>query len=239
MASRTVSEIEAYLLSETHHGKPGLSAGKKRTLIKEIQPQAAHWIPILAASEVPGAREVAAALIGPIWRASSGYDATVFQLAEDPDWEVREWAVSPLVDRYLAEPEGAPALYVHWAESASHEVKRALAVAVKSLAVHRDLAVGPLLQIVDRLVGFENEYLRKNLGPFAIGDGLLVLHPDQVLPSLNAWSRRPEWAARWNTAAAFTAKKARSLVDEARGFLEPLADDRDVRVRRIAARALK
>ena len=239
MADWTIAQLEAHLESEMHHGKPGLSAAKKQALVRALRPDARHWIPILAESPVPGAREVAASLIGPLWHDSQELDAVVFRLAQDPHWEVREWAAGPLVDRYLADAEGSWALFCDWADHAPDEVKRALAVAIKSLAHSNHVSPDALLKIADRLVRFENDYLRKNLGPFAIGDGLLPLYPEPTLSHLARWARSQQWAARWNAAAAFTAKKAAPWIETAQDILASLTGDQHPLVRRVAARVLK
>lgn len=236
----TIDMVESYLASETHHGKPGLSAAKKMALVRALEPLARQWIPLLLTSPVAGAREVAAHLIAPLWAANPEYELAVMQLATDDDWEVREWAVAPFVDRYAAQPDRAFRLYCQWAETAADGVKRALAVAIKGLSSNPNLAPEPLWEIVDRMVTFKSSYLRQNLGPFCVGDSLLPRHPDLGLAYCLEWAERAEWPARWNAAAAFTAKRSKPWIDLARPFLEMLVqEDPEASVRRIAQKALK
>ena len=237
--SWTLEQLETYLLSETHHGRPGLSAAKKCRLARGLQPDAERWIPLLARSPVAGAREVAARLIAPLWHNRADFDSLVLALASDDDWEVREWAAAPFVDRYAASPGESLPQYVAWADSAPDGVKRAIAVAVKSLAQRPDLEVDPLWTILDHVAVCEAEYVRKNLGPFVVGDGLLPRYPEESLVHLKAWSHLGHWAARWNAAAAFTAKKSRKYREQGLYLLHGLADDSDARVRRVAQKALK
>lgn len=230
--------MESYLVSEIHHGRPGLSAAKKAALVRELTGEATHWIPRLAHSPLAGAREVAAHLIAPLWHEREDFDPLVSALADDPDWEVREWAVEPFVSRYSASPDRAGPQFVDWAESASDGVKRALALAVKSLARDPVIDVGPLLTILDQVARCEAEYVRKNLGPFVVGDGVLLRHPVPMLEHLAVWAQRPEWPARWNAAAAFTAKRSQGYVDVAAVWLADLVKDSEDRVRRVAEKVV-
>ena len=233
----SLSDIEAYVVSETHHGKPGLKASKKEALARELRPAADAWFPILRDSPVSGARQVAAQLASYLWSDHADLTESVWALADDPDWEVREWAVGPFVALGLARP-GAWALFREWADQGSEGVKRALAVALKHTAHTGRVEAAPLLSVADSLAVAESEYVRKNLGPFGIGDGVLPCFPRETLVHLGVWAESPAWPARWNAAAAFTAKKARPWGESGRGWLAVLAHDADAAVSRMARRAL-
>ncbi len=235
----TLESLEQYLVSKTHHKKPGLPASDKRALVIQLTPTAQQWIPGLLVSSIPAAREVAAQLIGPLWMAMPEYSELVVRLAGDPDWEVREWAVSPLVDRYRADPASAWGLYQKWVKEGPDVIQRALAVAIKVLAKVRDLPIEPLIALVDGLVAVEADFVRRNLGPFCIGDSLLPNYPEETLRHLTGWVGQASWAARWNAAAAFTAKRSHPLLVRAADFIGPLENDPDIRVRRAAFRALR
>jgi hypothetical protein len=233
----SLSDIEAYVVSETHHGKPGLKASKKEALARELRPEAEIWFPILSGSPVSGARQVAAQLAAYLWPVHPELAPSVWALADDPDWEVREWAVGPFVALGLVQPE-AWSLFREWAAQGTDGVKRALAVALKHTAHSGRVDAAPILGVADTLALSESEYVRKNLGPFGIGDGVLPCFPEETLAHLALWSQSSAWPARWNAAAAFTAKKAQPWAVSGRGFLAALADDDDSRVARVARRAL-
>lgn len=235
----TLLEIETHLVSEMHHGKPGLSAKKKVALAEELRGHAASWIPSLMASIVPGSRQLAALLMAPLWLQNPQYTEAVFRLAQDEDWEVREWAVVPFEERCLTDPQGSLPLYQYWAKDAPDGVKRAIAVAVKGVAHGRSVPPDALLDVVDALIVHPDSYLRKNLGPFCIGDALLPIFPEKTLARLQRWAHDPEWPARWNTAAAFTAKKAAVFQRPGEDILAGLLEDSEPLVRREAGRALK
>lgn len=233
----SLAEIEAYVVSETHHGKPGLKASKKDALARELSADAEIWFPILRGSPVSGARQVAAQLAGYLWPEHPELTSSIWALADDPDWEVREWSVGPFVTLGLAQ-SGAWSLFREWAEQGTDGVKRALAVALKHTAHSRRVDAASLLRAADALALSESEYVRKNLGPFGIGDGVLPCFPEETLNHLRSWAQSKAWPARWNAAAAFTAKKAQPWAAVGLAFLSVLADDADSRVSRVARRAL-
>lgn len=235
----TRERIKEHLLSETHHGKPGLSAAKKNRLARDLAPQANEWIPWLLASPIGGARQVGALLLAPLWAEDESWTPAVLRLAEDADWEVREWVVEPFRCRYAQHPDASHFLYREWASGGTPGVKRAMAVAIKHLAHERQVAADRLLDLADLLADEEDEYVRKNLGPFAVGDGLLLVYPEDTMRQLEAWAGGQPWAVRWNAAMSLTAKKARAVADRAAPILDPLIQDPDRRVRQAAARAAK
>nr|WP_243239371.1 HEAT repeat domain-containing protein [Sulfobacillus harzensis] len=221
-----------------HHGRPGLKAAKKSQLALELLADAAYWAPQLKNSAEPGARQVASLLFGSLWENSDAVEASVLELAEDPDWEVREWAVEAFIRFYRARPTVANARFASWAEGGSVSVKRAIAVAVRGLALDRAASLQHLLSWADRLADEEDAYVRKNLGPYAIGDGLLPMYPAPTLDYLEQWSQRPHWAARWNAAMALSARRSRPYLHRARPWIASLANDDEARVRRAAVKVL-
>lgn len=230
----TWETIHQHLVSEWHHQKPGLSAAKKRQLARDLSPEGERWAPLLASSPLAGGREVAALLMGPLWAADDRWQEMVLALADDADWEVREWAVSPLEAFYRAHPEEAHGRFRTWAREGSVGLKRALAVLIRSLAHDQRALLDHLLIWADALADEPDAYVRKNLGPYAIGDGLLPAFPQGTLVHLQEWSERPAWPARWNAVMAFSAARARPWRGVAENWLAPLVDDEDPKVRRAA-----
>lgn len=240
MATRwTIDTLQAYMLSKTHHGQPGLSSRDKLALVHELEGEAEYWAPILANSPLPTARQVAAQLLGPLWLVDPNWERVVLALADDPDWEVREWVVDPFRLRFQSDPEGTLPQFLYWAETATDPVKRALAVALRHMAKSGGPSIELLLMVADRLALAESPYVRKNLGPFCIGDGLLPCDPPATLPHLAQWAERPQWAARWNAAAALGATRSRPFIASAQVWLAWLVTDGDGRVARQAQKVLQ
>lgn len=233
----TLEAIERQVTSELHHGTPGLNARAKAQLAQDLMPQAPYWVPRLKASREAGCREIAAKLVAPLWMAEDVWTPTVLALADDADWEVREWAVDPFCHALRS---GAFERIESLSRESSEGVKRAIAVAVKSVAHDRipELA-DKLLHVIDPFMREEGEYLRKNLGPFCVGDGLLAVYPEETLKALKGWGHDLFWASRWNTAMAFTTAKSRSYADRGQAILTRLQQDPDRRVVRAAQKATR
>jgi 3-methyladenine DNA glycosylase AlkD len=82
-------------------------------------------------------------------------------------------------------------------------------------------------------------YVRKNLGPFAIGDGLLRCYPDLTLEHLARWAGSDDARVRWNVAMAFSTAEGARHVDAALPILERLAEDDRRFVWRAVANAMR
>ena len=86
-------------------------------------------------------------------------------------------------------------------------------------------------------MGEEAEYIRKNLGPFAIGDCLLSRFPEKVLTACKKWIKSENANVRWNVAMIFTAASARNYVVEGKAILKALENDSDPMVVRAVKKA--
>ena len=93
-----VEAIAAYLMSGTHHGKPGAPAAIKFKAAGAFQTQLSataqfSWAERLASRAEHVPRVLAALLLAAGWeRSRSRTTRLLARLSEDADWEVREWA---------------------------------------------------------------------------------------------------------------------------------------------------
>jgi 3-methyladenine DNA glycosylase AlkC len=95
-----------------------------------------------------------------------------------------------------------------------------------------------LLDLVEPLLADRQQYVRKNLGPYAIGDGLLRCHPRPTLARLYRWADDPREEVRWNVAMAFRSFGGTRNLQDALEILRQLAADERRFVWRAAASAL-
>ena len=163
---------------------------------------------------------------------------SLMNLAEHDDWQVREYVASSageLFDRHFEELSD----YIsHFAEAGTPRIKRAVALAVKKAGKSRDSTrVDFLLNVVSKLLDEDDPYVMENLGPFAIGDGLLRYYTDETIEALNRWSKSKNPIVRWNVAMALTTASARWRAALVKPILERLASDPDERVRKAVAKA--
>ncbi len=160
------------------------------------------------------------------------------RLAGSDDWEVREYAAT-LVGRLLSSAFDAflPAAR-EWVKSGNARLRRAVVVGAKYAArERRPERAEALLDLIEPALRDHDEYVRRNLGPFAIGDGFLRAFPDQTRARLARWAREDDENVRWNAATVFGAASAARHADLGLPLLEELAHDRSAFVRRAAVSA--
>lgn len=186
-------------------------------------------------------KELAAVMLRPLAGThQADVERAIQRIAGDGDWEVRETAASLLgyalnthFERYLPSARS-------WAGTGEPRLQRAVVVAAKYAARPRlPEREGPLLDLVERALHEPDEYVRKSLGPFAVGDQLLRSYPDATLERLARWARDPDENARWNAAMAFTTASSARIGERAFGLLAGIAADERPFVRRAATAALR
>jgi len=236
----------AYLMGGVHHGRPGRPTSVKRQALLALRaegdaPRRFAWAQTLASQESYVARELACGLVDAGWpQRRSEVEATMLRLADDGDWEVRECAASLLHRIMELDFESALSLYAQWSQHRSANVRRAIVLAAKyTAAKRRPQQAEPLLDLLERHLPDTSEYVRKNLGPFAIGDGLLCAFPQATLARLRLWTVRPEEGTRWNVAMVFTSAEGARHLETALPILSELAVDERRFVWRAVSSALR
>ena len=199
-----------------------------------------EWACRLADRPEPAARAIGAGLFRHYWLSQPDeVRARLLQLADDGDWWVREAAHSTmgsfLVDQF---DDFYPVLQA-WTRHPSANVRRGVAIAARKAANERkEEWTERLLDLVEPLLTDREEYVRKNLGPYAIGDGLLRCCPQPTLARLRRWAGDPREEVRWNVAMAFRSFGGDRHLQEALEILSDLSADERRFVWRAAASAL-
>lgn len=186
-------------------------------------------------------KELAAVLLRPLIAThQADVERAIQRIAKDDDWEVREAAASLLghalggrFERYLPSAQS-------WVATGEPRLRRAVVVAAKHAARARlPERERPLLDLVEAAVHERDEYVRRSLGPFAVGDQLLRSYPEATLERLAQWARDPDENARWNAAMAFTTASGARIGERAFALLAGIAADERPFVRRAATAALR
>jgi 3-methyladenine DNA glycosylase AlkC len=150
----------------------------------------------------------------------------MIRIADDAHWEVREDANAVLLPLLQARFDEMVSMLKQWTKHPSENVRRAVVLTVKKAGKERRPNWGePLLGLLEPLLGDRSEYVRKNLGPFAIGDALLRYYPELTLERLSQWAEVQDQQVRWNVAMAFSAAEAVKHLDAALPILGRLAED--------------
>ncbi len=172
-------------------------------------------------------KELAAVILRPLIVSDQpDLERAIHRLARDEDWEVRESAASLLGDALeRAFPAYLPAAR-GWMASGEPRLRRAVVVAAKYAARsrHPDRAE-PILDLIEPALSEHDEYVRRNLGPFAIGDQILRSYPDVTFARLERWAHEPDENVRWNVASTFTSASGARVAERAFGMLAFLSTD--------------
>lgn len=190
-------------------------------------------------SHIETAEEIGAVLLPAVFaRDPDAVIDELHRLADSPHWEVREWVASACGQVLVEHFDAFYPSLIAWSGDASENVRRAAVLAAMYAGKTRDAAFAePLLNLLEMHLSDPSPYIRKNLGPFAIGDALLRYYPEQVLARLHNWVQSDDEQTRWNVAMAFTAAASRPHASGAKPILDILALDERPLVRRAVAKA--
>ena len=186
-------------------------------------------------------KELAAVILRPLIATDRpALERAIHRLARDDDWEVRESAASLLgdcleraFDEYLR-PARA------WVATGDPRLRRSVVVAAKYAARSRHPErAEALLDLIEPALVDHDEYVRRNLGPFAIGDQLLRSFPEATFARLERWARDPDENTRWNVASAFTSAFGANVAERGFGILGFLAADTRPFVTRAVSAAVR
>lgn len=145
----------------------------------------------------------------------SEVNSTLMKLADSPNWEVREWIASGCSIVLLERFEQFYPVLLQWTTHDSPNVRRAAAVAVKYTAKSKDKAIAePLIDLIEPLLGDSDPYVKKNLGVFAIGDGLLKYYPDHVKKRMVDWALNDNEQVRWNVLKIFSSAEGAKYIED-------------------------
>lgn len=163
----------------------------------------------------------------------------LLNLGNDENWGTRESAAYAFSSVLLKNFNDVYPLFQEWVSSDSVNIRRAVALAAKYVSKTRKPEYGePLLHLIEPLLSDRSVYVRKNLGPFAIGDGLLRAYPKLTLQHLTRWSQSSNEQVLWNVAMVFSSAEGAKHCDEALPILLRLAEDERRFVWRAVASAL-
>lgn len=243
--SDKLSELGRYLLSGSIHGKPGVPVAElgriEKIIRKHLDEDGQYQLgkKLLKRDEYT-ARNIGTHLVVSGWPKNKDIEEHIKNAANDEDWIVREYAAGAFASLLEKDFAHFSKLYLRWIKTESTNVKRAIALAVK----YESKGAEPkkwktYFGLIDLLMSEEAEYIRKNLGPFAIGDGLLSRYSEQILSACQKWAKSKNENVRWNTAMIFTAAGARKFSKEAKPILKALTDDTVPAVSKAAQKAAK
>lgn len=199
------------------------------------------WTRMCSARPEAEARELACALLDTFWRDHrKEVERITLNLARDEDREVRLYAASTMA-RIIR--SGFRTNFRHlraWSRHADPSVRRQVIIATVAVAdaKHPEWA-RPLLDMLEPHLSDRDPYIRRNLGPFALGQGMLRVYPEETLERLEKWMQSESEIVRWNVAMAFTAPIGALALERGLELLRHLSADQRRFVWGAAAMAIK
>lgn len=221
-------------------------AAQKRAAMKEIVarvpadtlPETALWF---ARHKNDTAKEVGALLLAKSYlQHPKRAIAALRRLADDPNWEVREWAGSSTGEVFERNFDALYPTMQSWLRDDSQFVRRAVAIALMGAAdSKRPERAEPLLRLADILALDPAEEVKRNTGSFAVGCALLGQYPVETITHVKEWACSDDEMSRWNAAMVFVAANARKHVAAGLDVLSSLATDKRKPVWMAVGSALK
>jgi 3-methyladenine DNA glycosylase AlkD len=225
----TIAEIVKYIIekfkgtTDKQLEKIFYSAGKKICAIKS-----------------DNAKEVG---VHVIWR---GYDhdkksvtAALMKIADDPNWEVREYAAGAISATVYKYKDFYNTLE-KWRKHPSENVRRAVVMSAWGLRDRQNpTSALKAFALLEPLLYDSSVYVKKNLGPFAIGSWYGNAFPKETLKQLDKWVKIKNENVRWNVAMAFNNSFGNKYPDRALKFLKTLSKDKSKIVRKAVTSTLR
>jgi len=228
------------LTSPLKWGKASWSASQLLLQALTNEEKLWQWAISLSRHENPHTRCHASELLLKLWEKDRNKAEKILTtLADDEHWLVREathgvWG--ELLQRHFSQVY--PILQA-WGTHSSPNFRRCVAIAVRSAGnLRKNEWKEPLLKLLMPLLSDRTAYVRKNLGPFVIGDGLLRCYPNFTLKHLRRLSLKKDEGTRWNVAMAFASYGGNKNWREGMKILTKLATDERRYVWRSVASAL-
>lgn len=173
------------------------------------------------------AEEVAAILLAKLYAHHAEIAAEELKrLADNQNWEVREWAASALGDVTLNHFNLMHPQLQAWSHDPSENVRRAVVLSAMYASRTKDPEMAEsLLDLLTPLLKDATPYVRTNLGPFALGDGFARHWPDLLPSRLTQWSQDGDEQVHWNLAMVFSAQTGARLAPSVPQLLRILSED--------------
>ncbi|MEM2922149.1 MAG: hypothetical protein QXF26_07520 [Candidatus Bathyarchaeia archaeon] len=229
------------LASPLKWGKPSWSASQLLLEILKNEPERLwFWANKLYDHEDPHTRRYASRVLAELWEDDINRVVHMLKvLADDKHWLVREDAHATWSELFKSHFKQVFPILQKWSKHSSPNLRRCITIAVRSAGnLRKEEWEGPLVQLLEPLLSDTTSYVRKNLGPYAIGDGLLRCYPDLTLKHLRRWSHRSDEGTRWNVAMAFASYGGNKNWREGMKILTMLAKDERRYVWRAVASSL-
>jgi hypothetical protein len=209
-------------------GEPSWSASQLLLhMLTEDEKRMLHWAVNLASQENPHTRRYASKLLLHLWEKDrTKAEQRLKTLADDEHWLVREDAHNVWGKLLTKHFDRIKPILQAWTRSSSANLRRCVVIAVRKAGnTKKEELAEPLITLLEPLLQDKTPYVRRNLGPFALGDGLLRCYPNITMKYLHKWAGRKDEGTLWNVAMAFASYGGNKNWQEGMKILSALATD--------------
>jgi 3-methyladenine DNA glycosylase AlkD len=225
----TIAEIVKYIIdtnkdkSDKHREKIFYTLGRKICMLKS-----------------DNAKEVG---IHIIWRAYNynrkEVEAMLMKISDDPNWEVREYAAGAVAATVANFSIFYKTLEL-WRKHRSENVRRVVVMSVSGLKNKKDsTCTKKTFALIEPLLYDSSVYVKKNLGPFAIGSWYGYSFPKETFQALDNWIKIKDEHVRWNIAMTFNNSFGNHYPQKALKYLRVLSKDKNKVVQRAVRSTLR
>jgi hypothetical protein len=185
------------------------------------------WMRQCAARPETEVREMACAILDSFWRDHrKEVERLTLNLARDEDEGVRQYAAATMSRIIRANFRLRLRHLQLWSRNPDPSVRRQVIIATVGVAdpAYPERAK-PLLDLLEPHLSDRDPYVRRNLGPFALGQGLLRAYPEATLVRFKQWLRSEDEIVLWNIGIALAAVHDLEQWEAALEVLRVLAAD--------------
>jgi hypothetical protein len=178
-----------------------------------------------------------------IWRAynynKKSVANTLLKIADDLNWEVREYAAGA-VAATVANFSSFYKTLEKWRKHKSENVRRVVVMSASGLKNKKDNGcTKKAFALLEPLLYDSSVYVKKNLGPFAIGSWFGYSFPKETFAQLDKWVKLKDANVRWNVAMAFNNSFGNKYPEKALKYLKILSKDKNKVVQRAVVSTLR
>jgi len=229
------------LASPLRWGKPSWSASQLLLqILDDDEEKLRLWATNLSRHVDPYTRRYASRILLKLWEKDEDKAGEILTtLADDEHWLVREDAHDIWGELLKKDFEQVFPILQTFSTHSSANIRRCVAIAVRNAGnLRKEEWAEHLIRLLEPIISDKTVYVRKNVGPYAIGDGLLRCYPDFTLKHLHRWAYRKDEGTLWNVAMAFASYGGNKNWRKGMKILAQLAADERRYVWRSAASAL-
>ena len=165
---------------------------------------------------------------------------TIIKYCDSDDWEIREYAGEALGEFLKPHLNNFYRDIIELRKKKSENIRRGAVLAMKYLAKYRIPEYRKkIFDILGYFLDDDREYVKKNLGPFAIGDALIIYYPEETISFIKRYSKSKKSTVKWNICMIFSSASGSKHYDVAMPILIKNIYDNDAIVRNAAMKALR